>query len=128
VLLIKSFVQAVPDITQALLPAESGLLVKARTVCDHGATDEILQMIQDVIEPDVRYMTSPLDLRNQRTFAVKSGINSLLDIARQAYKEVTEQVHTHLSEINGEFSAKNCRLTYTNNRRNVHSWSSPQVR
>lgn len=127
-LLIKSFVQAVPDITQALLPAESGLLVKARSVCDYEATDHILQMIQDVIEPDVKYMTSPLDLRNQRTFAVKSGINSLLDIARQAYKEVTEQVHTHVSEINGEFSTKDCELTYTNSGRNVQNWSSPQVR
>lgn len=104
VLLIKSFVQAVPDITQALMLAESPLLIKARGLCNHEATGRILQIIQEVIEPDVTYMTSPLDLRNQRTFAVKAGISAVLDVARQAYKELTEHVHEHLSAINGESS------------------------
>lgn len=97
-------------------------------MCDDETTDQILERIQEYIEPDVTYMTSPLDLRNQRTFAVKSGINSLLDIARQAYKELTDQVHTHLSEINGEFSAMDEEVTCTDSRRNVQSWSNPQIR
>lgn len=102
VLLIKSFVTAVPNITQALRPAKSPLLVKARALCHHEATERILQTIQEVIEPDVSYVRSPLDLRNQRTFAVKAGISAVLDVARQAYKELTETVHEHVAAINSE--------------------------
>lgn len=49
-------------------------------------------------------MKTPLDLRNQRTFAVKSGINGMLDVARQTYKELTEEIHQHVDELNGNAS------------------------
>lgn len=102
ILLIKSFVEAIPELYQALLPAQAPLLVKARGLCDQVATGRILQNIQRVIEPDVTYMTTPLDLRNQRTFAVKAGMSGLLDVARQTFKELTEDIHAHVSAINGE--------------------------
>jgi DNA mismatch repair protein MSH4 len=102
ILLIKSFVEAIPDLYQALLPAQAPLLAKARNLCDHEATSRILNNIQRVIEPDVTYMSSPLDLRNQRTFAVKAGMSGLLDVARQTYKELTEDIHEHVDAINGE--------------------------
>jgi DNA mismatch repair protein MSH4 len=46
-------------------------------------------------------MKSALDLRNQRTFAVKAGLNGMLDVARQTYKELTEEIHKHLEALNG---------------------------
>lgn len=101
VLLIKNFVMAAPRVAQALFQAESILLVKARGLCQHEALSRILNMIQEVIEPDATYKSLPLDLRNQRTYAVKSGISGFLDVARQAYKELTESVHMHVSDING---------------------------
>lgn len=61
----------------------------------------MLNNICRVIEPDVTYTKSPLDLRNQRTFAVMSGISGMLDVARQTYKELTEEIHQHVDEING---------------------------
>lgn len=101
VLLIKSFVEAIPGIHQALMPAESPLLAKARSLCHQDDTSRILHNIQRVIEADVTYTTSALDLRNQRTFAVKAGMSGLLDVARQTYKELTEDIHGHVGTING---------------------------
>ncbi|KAK6213468.1 DNA mismatch repair protein [Colletotrichum tabaci] len=64
---------------------------------------EIKNLIyQDILE-DVTYVKSALDLRNQRTFAVKSGVNGLLDVARQAYKENTNDVHSHVEELSKEY-------------------------
>lgn len=57
-------------------------------------------MINTVINEDVTYSKSPLDLRNQRCYAVKSGVNGLLDVARQTYKEATEDVHALVRDMN----------------------------
>ena len=77
------------------------MLAKIRDLCCPEVTGPILSQIRKVIEDDVTYMKSPLDLRNQRTFAVKAGISGMLDVARQTYKELTEEIHQHVDEMNG---------------------------
>ncbi|KAM0425519.1 hypothetical protein ACHAPT_009308 [Fusarium lateritium] len=91
VLMVKSFLDAVSKLYTALQPATSELLVKVRALCRPELTSRSLEKIHRSIEPDVTYMKSALDLRNRRTFAVKTGINGMLDVARQTYKEVTEE-------------------------------------
>lgn len=100
VLMIKGFLESVPDLHRALAPARSNLLVKARDLCRPEIAGRILRDIRSVIEADVTYMKSPLDQRNQRTFAVKAGINGMLDVSRQTYKELTEEIHHHVDELN----------------------------
>jgi DNA mismatch repair protein MSH4 len=56
-----------------------------------------------VINEDTTYAKQPLEIRNQRTYAVKSGINGLLDVARTAYKEATEDAYQHCTELGQEF-------------------------
>ncbi|KAK8929620.1 MutS 4 [Metarhizium anisopliae] len=101
VILIKTFLESVPELYQALAECNSALLLKIRDICHPNTTDPILSRIHQVVEADVTYMTSPLDMRNQRTFAVKAGINDMLDVARQAYKELTNDIHLHVNDIQG---------------------------
>lgn len=101
VLMMKSFLEAIPELHEALQPASSELLTKIRDLCRPERQRDILDMIRKTIEPDVTYVKSALDLRNQRTFAVKAGINGMLDVGRQTYKELTEEVHKHVDELNG---------------------------
>lgn len=102
ILLMKSFLEATPELHQALTSARSVLLAKIRDNCHPELTNPVLDSIRRVIEADVTYMKSPLDLRNQRTFAVKPGVNGMLDVARQTYKELTEDIHQHVDQINGK--------------------------
>lgn len=99
--MIKSYLEAIPELYTALGPAMSDLLVKIRGRCCPESTGDTLSRIRQIIEADVTYMKSALDLRNQRTFAVKAGINGMLDVARQTYKELTEEIHLHLDDLNG---------------------------
>ncbi|PFH62227.1 hypothetical protein XA68_14506 [Ophiocordyceps unilateralis] len=101
ILMIKSFVESAPKLFKALGPAKSALLVKIRDLCHPEVTGPVLAGIRNVIEADVTYLKSPLDLRNQRTFAVKTGISGMLDVARQTYKELTEEVHQHVDRLSG---------------------------
>ncbi|KAG5770489.1 hypothetical protein H9Q72_002654 [Fusarium xylarioides] len=75
-----------------------------------------LNTIRQTIEADVTYMKSALDLRNQRTFAVKAGINGMLDVARQTYKELTEDIHQHIDALN-EAHGLDANLRYDNGRK-----------
>lgn len=73
ILMVKSFLESVPVLYRALVPAQSALLVKIRDLCRPDVTGPILASIRAIIraiETDVTYMK----FRNQRTFAVKADI------------------------------------------------------
>ena len=59
----------------------------------------IQALIAEVINEDTTYAKQPLELRNQRTYAVKFGVNGLLDVARTTYKEATEDAYQHSTEL-----------------------------
>ncbi|KAJ5676055.1 hypothetical protein N7462_008952 [Penicillium macrosclerotiorum] len=68
VIMLKTYVASIKKVYQALEAAQSELLLTIRGyLCDKRS--------------------KPLDLRNQRIYCVKAGVNSLLDVARQTYKE-----------------------------------------
>ncbi|CZT09929.1 related to MSH4-meiosis-specific protein [Rhynchosporium graminicola] len=98
VLMLKSFVYSISPIFEGLAGARSDLLCHIR---DHFRPELLaptMDFIRNVINDDVTYQKTPLDLRNQRTYA--SGVSGLLDVARQTFKETTEDVHQHVREIN----------------------------
>ncbi len=69
--MLKTFVQSIPPLFEALTGARSVLLTMIRENCRSEAIDPTVQLIKEVINDDVNYASSPLDLRNQRTYAVK---------------------------------------------------------
>lgn len=89
VIMLRQFVVSVKPLFEALKGANSALLSKIQEVIDLGhaylTISDALQLcsprnisavqtiIDEVINEDVNYSKSPLDLLNQRTFAVKVG-------------------------------------------------------
>ncbi len=69
--MLKSFVQSILPIYEALVGAHSDLVVIIRENCRPENIKPTLDFIQEVINEDVTYQQKPLDLRNQRTYAVK---------------------------------------------------------
>ncbi|KAK8089002.1 hypothetical protein PG997_003963 [Apiospora hydei] len=103
VLMIKVFVLAISSLHEALREAESELLCLIRNICRPELIQPVIEMIKETINEDVTLMKLPIDMWHQRTYAVKSGVNGLLDVARQTYKEGTDDVHQHVDDINKEF-------------------------
>ncbi|KFY04491.1 hypothetical protein O988_00757 [Pseudogymnoascus sp. VKM F-3808] len=116
ILMLKTFVQSVGPVFEALSGAKSALLVEIRNVCRPDNITPTLKIISEVINDDVTFQRSPLDLRNQRTYAVKSGVNGLLDVARQTFKEATQDVHEHVTLINTQYEMQ-VETRYDNARR-----------
>ncbi|KAE8448296.1 hypothetical protein EG329_009540 [Mollisiaceae sp. DMI_Dod_QoI] len=117
ILMLKSFVQSILPIYEALVGAHSDLVVIIRENCRPENIKPTLDFIQEVINEDVTYQQKPLDLRNQRTYAVKSGVSGLLDVARQTFKEATEDVHHHVTDINRQSTPSKLSIDV----RNLHS-------
>ncbi|KAE8381102.1 muts domain V-domain-containing protein [Aspergillus bertholletiae] len=56
-------------------------------ICAPAGHQTVEELIESTLNEYVSYQTRPLDLRNQRIYCVRAGVNSLLDVARQTYKE-----------------------------------------
>ena len=59
-------------------------------------------MIENVINSDVTHSKTAIGQRNQKCYAVKSGVNRLLDVARAMYKESIDDVHELVKKYSGE--------------------------
>ncbi|KAL1956145.1 hypothetical protein VTO42DRAFT_7580 [Malbranchea cinnamomea] len=92
VIMLKTYVSAIKPVYEALAGAKSSLLLAIRDLCMPANYEPIQDLISLTLNEDVRYQSKPLDLRNQRIYAVKSGVNSLLDVARQTYQEANNDV------------------------------------
>lgn len=73
--MIKKFLELVSGLYKVLAPAKSALLSKIRNLCCPEIINPPFTLIMDTIQADVTYVKNPLDLRNQRTFAVKVFIS-----------------------------------------------------
>ncbi|KAF7114508.1 hypothetical protein CNMCM5793_008812 [Aspergillus hiratsukae] len=87
VIMLKTYVSSIKSIYKALATAQSSLLMTIRELCAPAGHRAIEQLIEETLNEHVTYQTKPLDLRNQRIYCVRAGVNSLLDVARQTYKE-----------------------------------------
>ncbi|KAJ5887613.1 hypothetical protein N7495_007654 [Penicillium taxi] len=87
VIMLKTYISAISKIYQALRTAQSPLILTIRELCCPAGHRSVERLIDDNLNEHIKYQSKPLDLRNQRIYCVKTGVNSLLDVARQAYKE-----------------------------------------
>jgi DNA mismatch repair protein MSH4 len=78
VLMIKAFVSAVPALHEALAAAGTDLLQRIRGTCCLDLIQPVTDLINNTINEDVKYVKTPLDLRHQRTYAVKVHVSVLI--------------------------------------------------
>lgn len=102
VIALKQFVSLVKPVFEALTGSRSDMLVSIRSICDYENVEPVQELIDRTINEGTAYAKQPLDFRNQRTYAVKSGVNGLLDVARQTYKEAMTDALQHIAELGDE--------------------------
>ncbi|OQD67622.1 hypothetical protein PENPOL_c003G09892 [Penicillium polonicum] len=103
VIMLKTYVSAIKNIFQALGAAQSDLLLTIRELCAPEGHRSIEDLIDTTLNENVAYQSKPLDLRNQRIYCVKAGVNSLLDVARQTYKEANADAIELIEKLSGMF-------------------------
>ncbi|CAP99515.1 Pc22g22270 [Penicillium rubens Wisconsin 54-1255] len=101
VIMLKTYVSAIKNIFQALGAAQSDLLLTIRELCAPEGHRSVEELIDATLNEHVAYQSKPLDLRNQRIYCVKAGVNSLLDVARQTYKEANADAMELIEKLSG---------------------------
>ncbi|KAK6344025.1 MutS protein msh4 [Orbilia brochopaga] len=112
VILLKKELGSIAPVYIALGGCQSKLLCTSRNLFMVDKVQAVQELIDRVISPDTTWANTPLDLRNQRCYAVNSGMNGLLDVARLAYKEQVEVVFTMSQELCREYELPSLELKY----------------
>lgn len=104
VIMLKQFVGLILPVFEALTGAQSAMLHDIRRICAPENVDPVRNLIDEVINEDTTYASKPLDLRNQRTYAVRAGVNGLLDVARQTYREAMTDAAQAVDDLTDDHS------------------------
>ena len=104
VIMLKQFVMLIQPVFEALTGARSMMLQEIRNLCSAENIVPVQDLITEALNEDTTYAKQPLDRRNQRTYAVRSGVNGLLDVARQTYKEAMTDALQHITDLAEEHS------------------------
>ncbi|KAI9331199.1 muts domain V-domain-containing protein [Obelidium mucronatum] len=93
----------IASIHENLEDSRSELLQVIRMNLQNDSLTRLLELINDRINEDITFQKSAQGMRNQRCYAIKAGWNGLLDVARQTYRESTNDVYDLVTQYNTTF-------------------------
>ncbi|KAF8568322.1 hypothetical protein P879_04370 [Paragonimus westermani] len=99
VIAIKNLLDLVPVLHNALGTVRSGLLTTYKELLSDPGYDNVLKKLCTVLHNDVRLSKGMLAMRSQKCFAIKEGINVILDVTRKAYSEQLDDVTIEVSRL-----------------------------
>ncbi|CAK1580496.1 unnamed protein product [Parnassius mnemosyne] len=101
-LLLKTTMEMVPKLVEALKTAESGKLRKIKMEFENPNYNEIAERIRKIIQDDAHLEKGAMGSL-QRCFAVKPEINGLLDVARRTYSELIEDIQKIVEQLSESY-------------------------
>ncbi|KNA15413.1 hypothetical protein SOVF_098510 [Spinacia oleracea] len=125
IILLKTALDALPLLSTVLKDAKSFLLGNIyKSISENEKYALIKQRIGEVIDDDVVHARVPFIARTQQCFAIKAGIDGLLDVARRTFCDTSEAIHKLTNTYREDFSLPNLKLPF-NNRQGFY-FSIPQ--
>ncbi|XAR70476.1 hypothetical protein NMG60_11027331 [Bertholletia excelsa] len=125
IILLKTALDALPLLSKVLTDANSFLLKNVyTTVCENGKYAFIRKRIGEVIDGDVLHARVAFVAQTQQCFAVKAGIDGLLDIARRSFCDTSEAIHNLANKYRDDFELPNLKIPF--NKRQGFYFSIPR--
>ncbi|RKO86224.1 muts domain V-domain-containing protein, partial [Blyttiomyces helicus] len=103
VISLKHVLKTLDPLRAVLCGVDGKLLAAVQKITSDPRLAALELRIDDVINEDVTFQKGAMGLRNQRCYAVKAGFNGLLDVARQTYKETTNDVYELISSLSEKY-------------------------
>ncbi|CAH9134129.1 unnamed protein product [Cuscuta epithymum] len=125
IILLKTALDALPLLSKVLKDAKSFLLINVyKSTCENEKYASIRKRLGEVIDEDVLHTRVPFVARTQQCFAVKAGVDGLLDMARRSFCETSEAIHNLANKYREDFKLPSLKLPF-NNRQGFY-FSIPQ--
>ncbi|KAI8383998.1 muts domain V-domain-containing protein [Blakeslea trispora] len=98
---LKQTIKSISVIASHLSSKKECLLIdKIHILLTNPVFSELEKIIQDTVNEEVSLQKTSLGIQNQKCYAIKAGVNGLLDVARQTYKETTEDIYELIEQYN----------------------------
>ncbi|XP_034949530.1 mutS protein homolog 4-like [Chelonus insularis] len=104
ILLLKNIVDIVPEFRTALNTAQAPFFKKVMKDLEDEVFDKIKQRILSIVHDDARAVMGYTSSNMQRCFAIKPGINDILDVARQTYCELIDDMKSMVNELGVKYN------------------------
>ncbi|KAI3860073.1 hypothetical protein MKX03_012770 [Papaver bracteatum] len=115
IILLKTALEALPLLPKVLKDAKSSVLGNIyKSICENGKYASIRKSICDVIDENVLHARVPFVARTQQCFAVKAGIDGLLDVARQSFCDTSEAIHNLANKYREDLHLPNLKIPFSN--------------
>ncbi|KAL5728374.1 MutS protein msh4 [Ranunculus cassubicifolius] len=115
IILLKTALEALPLLSTVLKGAKSFLLHNIyESICENGKYESIRKRIAEVIDEDVLHARVPFVARTQQCFAVKAGIDGLLDVARRSFCDSSEAIHNLANKYREDYQLPNMKIPFNN--------------
>ncbi|KAG2636978.1 hypothetical protein PVAP13_2NG481800 [Panicum virgatum] len=113
IIILKTALDAIPFFSKVLKGAKSFLLRNIyQTVCENPKYEKMRKRIGDIIDEDVVHSRAPFVACTQQCFAIKAGIDGLLDVARRSFCDTSEAIHNLASKYREEYNMPNLKIPY----------------
>ncbi|KAK4129092.1 hypothetical protein N657DRAFT_686488 [Parathielavia appendiculata] len=105
ILMLKAYLRGVQAIQETLEAGSctSELCKWVLEKCGRENTAPMVGVIDEGIESDAIYSKAPIDIRNNRLWAIKAEPNGVLEGARQLYRNRTNELHQYVQELTKAF-------------------------
>uniref|UniRef100_A0A0D3GR21 DNA mismatch repair proteins mutS family domain-containing protein n=1 Tax=Oryza barthii TaxID=65489 RepID=A0A0D3GR21_9ORYZ len=115
IIVLKTALDAIPFLSKVLRGAKSFLLRNIyQTICENPKYASMRKRIGDVIDEDVVHSRAPFVTCTQQCFAIKAGIDGLLDVARRSFCDTSEAIHNLANKYREDFKLPNLKIPYNN--------------
>ncbi|RLV91869.1 MutS protein 4 [Spathaspora sp. JA1] len=102
-IMLKSTLDQTTQICKYLEDSKSHLLVQIKQIISHEYIQAALTAISHYIQDDCQWAKNNLELTNQKVNAIKTGVNGFLDVSRQLYEALLEEVNDLVSNLADNF-------------------------
>ncbi|XP_070186875.1 mutS protein homolog 4-like [Littorina saxatilis] len=104
VICLKHVLGLVPVLCEFLKDCENPLLKAYCKALEDARFELIMSKINLIIHEDTKYQKGTLPMRIQKCFAVKPGVNGLLDVARRAYTEIVDDLSDMIKQLGKQYN------------------------
>ncbi len=108
IIYIKNALLVLPELSRCFEPRllDNVLLRAINDNITSPVLTSMIGLIDDYISPDCTFVSNNESFNHQIAFALKPGINGLLDVARKTYVDTLEEIHKLHSEYCESFAAE----------------------
>ncbi|KAH7659782.1 DNA mismatch repair protein MutS clamp domain-containing protein [Dioscorea alata] len=125
IIILKTALDALPFLSKVLMDAKGFLLCNIyRSICENLKYEKMRKRIAGVIDEVVAHARVPFLAYTQQCFAVKAGVDGLLDVARHSFCDTSEELYNLANKYREEYKLPNLKIPF-NNRQGFY-FSIPQ--